>query len=55
MVGERGFPYPYKQLGNAAPTYFSRSRDRALEFFFLGLSASSKMRFRLSATRRSSL
>jgi hypothetical protein len=28
------FPYPYKRLGNEAPTYLSRSRDRAMEFFF---------------------
>jgi hypothetical protein len=27
------FAYPYKRLGNEAPTYFSRSRDRAMEFF----------------------
>lgn len=28
------FPYPYKRIGNEAPTYFSRTRDRAMEFFF---------------------
>jgi hypothetical protein len=27
------FAYPFKRLGNEAPTYFSRVRDRAMEFF----------------------
>jgi hypothetical protein len=27
------FPYPYKLLGTDAPTYYSRGRDRAVEFF----------------------
>jgi hypothetical protein len=27
------FPYPFKRLGNEAPTFLSRARDRATEFF----------------------